>query len=165
MVNKPDSFRGERKKELLADNREDSYDKGQPADTKEHLRTNEVGDSGIPAALATGVEAPVAMNDKRKRALGTLEVLKRSLRWYQSRKAVLKKQPASLRIWGGATTKLMVITKQILTPEEMKKDWERMTLIRAVGGCLIQQTIITISKTEIGTQGCRISQRTEIRKI
>ena len=56
--NKPDSFREEGKKELLADSREDSYDKGQQADTKEHLRTNEVGDSGNPAALATGVEAP-----------------------------------------------------------------------------------------------------------
>ena len=70
MVNKPDSFRGEKKKELLADNREDSYDKGQPADTKEHLRTNEVGDSGNPAALATSVEAPVAMDDKGEEGLG-----------------------------------------------------------------------------------------------
>ena len=49
------------------------------------MRTNEVEDSCNPEDLATGVEAPVAM--KRKRALRTLEVLKRSLRWYQSRKA------------------------------------------------------------------------------
>ena len=65
----------------------------------------------------------------------------------------MKKAASIIEKPGGATTKLMVMTKQILTPEEMKKDWERLTSIRVVGGGLIHQTIITISETELGTQG------------